>query len=185
VPGGPLPFGIRHYLGSLAAALADRGAVAITIDYRSSETGHGLTEAQADVACAIAWVRDHAAEYGGDPDHIVAAGHSYGGNLVLNSAIGADELATCEGIVERPDAAVPIAGFDLHSVPNLTGDIPIHLVVGSEDGPVQATDLQRRLTEAGYDHVDLTIVEGATHDDIFDASDSVPTLGLILHASGL
>jgi hypothetical protein len=93
--------------------------------------------------------------------------------------IGADELATCDGVVERPDAAVPIAGIDLESTPDLPVDIPVHLIVGSDDDPFMATALKRRLTDAGYEDVSLTIVDGATHDDIYDASDSVPTLGLI------
>jgi dienelactone hydrolase len=184
VPGGPLPFENRHYLGSLAAALADRGVVAYTIDYRSSATGDSLLEAHADVACAIGWVRDHATVFGGDPSRIVAVGHSYGGDLVLNSAIGADELVTCDGVIQRPDAAVPIAGFGLHSLASLAYDLPIHLVVGSEDGPFAATELERRLTEDGYEDVRLTIVEGASHDDIYDAGDTYPTLGIILELAG-
>ena len=63
---------------------------------------------------ALAWVHRHAAEYGGDPNRIVVAGHSAGGHL-------AAMLLACDWRTVAPDlpadlvkAALPISGlFDL------------------------------------------------------------------------
>ena len=185
VPGGPLPFGNRHYLGSLAAALADRGAIAIPIDYRSSATGQGIQQAREDLACAVAWARAHASEHGGDPDRVIAVGHSYGSEMVLHAAVGGDERVSCQGTAQRPDAVVGIAGFTVDIADQPPTGVPIDLVVGSEDdNAFSAGPLHDRLLEAGYDAT-LLVVEGANHDDIYDATDSQPTLGLIMEAAGL
>jgi acetyl esterase/lipase len=63
----------------VGTALAKQGIVVIIPDYRlyPQVTFPAFEE---DGARALAWVEQHAAEYGGDPKHIVLMGHSAGGH---------------------------------------------------------------------------------------------------------
>lgn len=56
------------------------GFVYISINYRLSPAVQHPMHVD-DVACALAWVHDHVAEYGGDPDQLLVMGHSAGAHL--------------------------------------------------------------------------------------------------------
>ncbi len=73
-----------HSLG-LLFEVARAGWVVATINYRLAGKGHAPPYPYAlfDAKRAVAWLRTHAAEYGGDPSFIVAAGESAGGHLAL------------------------------------------------------------------------------------------------------
>lgn len=73
-----------HSLGMLYE-VARRGWLIVTINYRLAGDGHRPPYPYALYDCkrAVAWIRSHAAEYGGDPSFIVAAGESAGGHLAL------------------------------------------------------------------------------------------------------
>jgi acetyl esterase/lipase len=62
-------------------AFAARGFVFVAINYRLFPQV-GIGEMEADVAKSVRWVHDHIRQYGGDPDSIVAMGHSAGAQLV-------------------------------------------------------------------------------------------------------
>jgi acetyl esterase len=72
------------------AHFAERGYVAISADYRTTAT-HGTTpfDAVEDAREALLWVRNHAAQLGVDPAHLVAAGASAGGHLAATVALTA------------------------------------------------------------------------------------------------
>src|SRR5690348_15916621 len=61
--------------------LADAGFAWFSIDYRMAPEFRA-PQAIADVAAAIRWVREHAAEYHVDPRKVAIAGESAGGYLV-------------------------------------------------------------------------------------------------------
>lgn len=61
-------------------AFVDRGFVFVSVNYRFVPQVQ-VPEMTGDVAKAVRWVRDHAAEHGGDPTKIVVAGHSAGAHL--------------------------------------------------------------------------------------------------------
>jgi acetyl esterase/lipase len=61
-------------------AIVDRGGVFVAINYRFVPKVDLKTMA-GDVARAIAWVKRHVAEYGGDPAKILVMGHSAGAQL--------------------------------------------------------------------------------------------------------
>ena len=89
-----------------ARALADRGMVAFTAEYRvKSRNQTTPLECVKDAKSAIRWVRAHAAELGIDPSRVAASGGSAGGHL-----------AACTGLVEGHEEQ----GEDLQisSVPN-------------------------------------------------------------------
>jgi acetyl esterase/lipase len=84
VHGGTWMVGDKDHGGRIRAvgrSLARQGYVAVLINYRLSP-GVKHPEHVKDVARAFAWVRKNVADYGGDPDRIVLAGHSAGGHLV-------------------------------------------------------------------------------------------------------
>ena len=89
-----------------ARALADQGMVAFSADYRVKSRNQTTPfECVQDARAAIRWVRAHAAEWGIDPDRIVASGGSAGGHL-----------AACTAVIVDGDKAVENATFS--SVPN-------------------------------------------------------------------
>ena len=68
--------------------VAQRGMVAITVEYRiSSLHGTGPLEAMADARSAVRWARRHAGELGIDPGRIVGAGGSAGAHAILTAAM--------------------------------------------------------------------------------------------------
>ena len=60
--------------------LAARGWVCVAINYRLSPKAT-WPDHLVDCKRALAWVREHIAEYGGDPDYVVVTGGSAGGHL--------------------------------------------------------------------------------------------------------
>ena len=87
VHGGGWMIGNKEYQGlPLLNRFAARGWVAFSINYRLSPRATFPAHV-IDVKRAIAWLRAHAAEYGGDPDCIVIAGNSAGGHLASLAAL--------------------------------------------------------------------------------------------------
>ncbi len=75
-----------------ASYLVPWGYAVVSIDYRLAPQ-HRFPAAIADVQCAIAWVREHASEYGLDADRIALVGSSAGGNLALLAGLSAAQGA--------------------------------------------------------------------------------------------
>jgi acetyl esterase/lipase/streptogramin lyase len=184
VPGGPLPFENRHYLGSVAARLASDGLVAATMDYRSSATGDPVGAALEDVACAIGALRDVRARRAPTPTQpVVVAGHSFGSDLALQAALASDDAVSCQGHPHRPDAVVAVAGW-VANVPNEpTVRRPIHLVTGDQDSAASTIGrVGDSLREAGYD-VTVTILPGADHGSVLDIRRGNRTIAIIEEAA--
>jgi acetyl esterase/lipase len=71
---GMTSYKVPHFVG--------HGFVYVSINYRLSTTPEVKHPAHVnDVARALAWVHDHVAKYGGDPDRIFVMGHSAGAHL--------------------------------------------------------------------------------------------------------
>lgn len=75
--GGGWSAGERSEYGFAGRALAAEGFVAMVPDYRLVPNVRFPTFVE-DGALAVKWARDHAAEYGGDPNRISVMGHSAG-----------------------------------------------------------------------------------------------------------
>jgi acetyl esterase len=73
-----------HWL--MAIAFARKGYVVFNINYRLAPE-HPFPAAAEDACAALAWVVENAARFGGDPERIVLAGESAGGNLVTSLAV--------------------------------------------------------------------------------------------------
>jgi acetyl esterase/lipase len=77
--GGSWTTGSRGLYRFVGAALAQRGIVTVLPDYRLYPQVKFPVFVD-DGALAIAWVQQHAQEFGGDPRRIVLMGHSAGGH---------------------------------------------------------------------------------------------------------
>jgi acetyl esterase/lipase len=87
VHGGGWVIGHRDRQGlPLMQHLASRGWVCFSVDYRLSPRGT-FPEHLIDVKRAIAWVREHASEYGADTSFVALAGNSAGGHLAALAAL--------------------------------------------------------------------------------------------------
>lgn len=64
--------------GNVLYYFARQGMLGINVEYRLAPEAAYPAGSQ-DVAAAVAWVKQHAAEYGGDPQRIILIGHSAGG----------------------------------------------------------------------------------------------------------
>ncbi|MCX6896417.1 MAG: DUF4982 domain-containing protein, partial [Verrucomicrobia bacterium] len=99
-----------------AAWFSAQGIIGIAADYRVKNR-HGTTplEAVKDAKSAIRYVRAHAEELGIDPDRIIAAGGSAGGQLAVSTILpGNDEPDENQRVSSRANALVlhnPLLGF--------------------------------------------------------------------------
>jgi acetyl esterase/lipase len=91
IPGGAWVFGSRKLQGhALMAHLARRGWVCLSLEYRTSPQ-YRWPRQMTDVKAAIAWARANVAEFGGDPNFVVAAGCSAGGHLATLAGLTAND----------------------------------------------------------------------------------------------
>lgn len=75
-----------NYHGGLPRMLLQRGVVIVSMAYRLSCSGVDPREMVADVRDGVRYVREHAHEWGADPDSIFPWGTSAGANLAMLAA---------------------------------------------------------------------------------------------------
>jgi acetyl esterase/lipase len=80
--GGNWDSGDRHDYAFAGRAFAELGFVAVLPDYHHTHE-QPYPAFMDDAAAALAWVRAHIREHGGEPDRIVVAGHSAGAPPLL------------------------------------------------------------------------------------------------------
>jgi acetyl esterase/lipase len=91
IHGGAWMIGNKDQQGlPLMYHLAARGWVCVAINYRLSPRGT-WPEHLVDCKRALAWIRAHIAEYGGDPDYVVVTGGSAGGHLTALMGLTAND----------------------------------------------------------------------------------------------
>jgi len=105
IHGGAWMIGDKREQGlPLMLHLAARGWVCVTANYRLSPRAT-FPEHLVDVKLAIHWVREHVAEYGGDPDFVAITGGSAGGHLAALAALTANDAEYQPGF-ESADTSV-------------------------------------------------------------------------------
>jgi acetyl esterase/lipase len=123
VHGGGWIVGTRSEQGiPLLNHLATHGWVGFNIDYRLSPAAT-FPDQVVDVKRAIAWVREHAEEYGADPDFVCITGGSAGGHLCALAALTAGDPEYQPGFEDADTsvaAAVPFYG--VYDLTNAEGD---------------------------------------------------------------
>ncbi|MBL9210189.1 MAG: alpha/beta hydrolase fold domain-containing protein [Opitutaceae bacterium] len=107
--GGGFNVGAPSNFYAQARYLADRGMVALSVEYRI-RTRHQTTQREAvqDAMSALRWVRRHTAELGLDPRRIAVAGGSAGGFLAaaVTTLRGLDEPGEDTSVSTRPNALI-------------------------------------------------------------------------------
>ncbi len=131
--GGGWVHGDRGAYAFAARAFARAGFLVVVPDYRKVP-GVRFPAFVQDGAQALRWVRDHAADYGGDPARVAVSGHSAGGYIAAMLTLDRRWLAA-EGVA--PDfikAAVPMCGpYDFFPFDKKRS---IDAFKGAKDGPM-------------------------------------------------
>jgi acetyl esterase/lipase len=113
IPGGAWVTGNkRGQAHPLMSHLAELGWICVAVNYRHSPR-NTWPDHIVDVKRALAWVKTHIAEYGGDPDFIVITGGSAGGHLSSLAALTPNDPRYQPGFEDvdtRVQAAVPFYG---------------------------------------------------------------------------
>jgi acetyl esterase/lipase len=157
IPGGAWTTGNkRGQAHPLMSHLAELGWICVAINYRHSPR-NTWPDHIVDVKRALAWVKAHIAEYGGDPDFITITGGSAGGHLSALAALTPNDPQFQPGFEDadtRVQAAVPFYGvydftrFDDAMHPMMPG-LLAKLVVKQRP----STNLQPYVTASPVNHV--------------------------------
>ncbi|MGO9028885.1 MAG: alpha/beta hydrolase fold domain-containing protein [Acidimicrobiales bacterium] len=125
IHGGGWVIGDKRQQGApMMHELIERGWVCVAINYRLSPRAT-WPEHVVDCKRALAWVREHIAEYGGDPDFIAVSGGSAGGQLSSLVAVTANRPEWQPGFEEADTsvaACIPFYGvYDMTGSPEGSG----------------------------------------------------------------
>jgi acetyl esterase/lipase len=117
VHGGGWTIGKKEQQGLvLMERLAAKGWVCVAINYRLAPRDRWPAQI-IDVKQAIAWIKEHIAGYGGDPDYVAITGGSAGGQLTALAALTANDPAFQPGFEDADttlQTAVPFyGGYDM------------------------------------------------------------------------
>jgi acetyl esterase/lipase len=121
VPGGAWLVGIsnkNHQGKPLLIEMASRGWVCFSMNYPISPRA-AFPDHIVAVKRAIAWIRAHAHEYGGDPNFLMISGNSAGAHLSSLAALSANDPALQPGF-EKEDTSIQAAA-PLYGVYDFTG----------------------------------------------------------------
>jgi acetyl esterase/lipase len=146
--------------------MAARGWVCVAANYRLAPKYRWPTQI-VDVKRAIAWVREHIAEYGGDPDYLILTGGSAGGHLSALASV-------------TPSDPVWQPGFE-DADTSVSGCVPFYGVYDFDSDDAYAKSMRRFLSR-------VVFPRGATTDDFRNASalhrltDDVPEF-LVVHGT--
>jgi acetyl esterase/lipase len=145
VHGGGWTLGSKDQQGiPLMQRMAERGWVCVAINYRLAPRDPFPAQI-VDVKLAIAWIKEHIEEYGGDPSYVVLTGGSAGGHLTALAALtpnDPDFQPGFEGADTQVQAAVPFYG-----VYDLAGSTGLRNALQMRDGYLGPRILQRSWAE--------------------------------------
>ncbi|MBR4473543.1 MAG: alpha/beta hydrolase [Oscillospiraceae bacterium] len=119
IHGGGWIQGSRETHAYYPKVFANHGYVAFTLEYDLSTPERHLAEStELQIAEAFAWVKNHAADFGGDITQLCVAGGSAGGNLALELAykINAGIYQTAADGTELPTVRAASVTFPAASV---------------------------------------------------------------------
>lgn len=183
--GGGWQRGQREQYRFVGRRLAQQGVLAIVADYRTFPRA-GFPAFVDDAALAVAWTRDHAGRYGGDPQRLFLAGHSAGAQIaallgtdpryLARHGMRPDGLAGVIGLAGPYDFAIngqytkvfgpPAQWPQAQAINFVDGDEPPFLLIhGDGDRVVESRDsveLDAKLRAAGGE-ARLLILPGGGH----------------------
>ena len=131
VHGGAWIYGAKEKQGRpLMNRMAAQGWVCVAINYRLSPRDAWPAHV-VDVKRAVAWVREHIAEHGGDPDYLAITGGSAGGHLAALTALTPGDPAFQPGF-EDVDTSVQ-AAVPFYGVYDFAGSTGLANAIGMRD----------------------------------------------------
>lgn len=157
---------------------AERGYLVVGANYSLASREEHLWDTQdRQLGCALVWLNENAAEYGGDITRLGAIGDSAGGNLVMQVAYKAHSgllRPTCEGEIPQIDAlSVLYPGVDLRSIyenPDpLMGPHGVEFGMSYIGGSPDQYPARYRATNPGYSATTgapPTLIALGTHDHL-------------------
>jgi acetyl esterase/lipase len=98
------------YARRLLFRLARQGWVCISANYQLAPAAT-FPDDLIDVKKVIAWARAHASEHGGDPDHIVLVGSSYGARLATLAGFTTGDPVLQPGFEEADTSVAAVVGL--------------------------------------------------------------------------
>jgi acetyl esterase/lipase len=154
--------------------MAQRGWLCVAINYRLSPKA-AFPAHIIDVKKAIAWIREHISEYGGNPDFIAITGGSAGGHLSSLAALTPNRAEWQPGF-EQVDtavqAAVPFYGvydfLDRHGIrPGMSMDdlLAERVMQCTRENNPQLWDIGSPLSHVAVDAPPMFVIHG-THDSL-------------------
>ena len=154
--------------------MAQRGWLCVAINYRLSPKA-AFPAHIIDVKKAIAWVKEHIRDYGGDPDFIAITGGSAGGHLSSLAALTpnrADWQPGFETVDTSVQAAVPFYGvYDFLDRGGIRPEMSMDKLLADrvmqcskEDNP-QVWDSASPLSHVSADAPPMMVIQG-THDSL-------------------
>jgi acetyl esterase/lipase len=157
IPGGAWTTGNkRGQAHPLMSHLAELGWICVAINYRHSPRNTWPAHI-IDVKRALAWVKAHIAEYGGDPEFIAITGGSAGGHLSSLAALTPNDPEFQPGFEDadtRVQAAVPFYGvYDFTRFNDAMHPMMPALLVKSVVKQRPSTNMQPFITASPVNHV--------------------------------
>lgn len=136
VHGGGWQRGDKKAVGAKADLARAQGWVLVSVNYRLAPAVTYPTFND-DVAEAVVWARDHAADHGGDPDRIVLLGHSAGATIAASVATDERPLRRAGADLSTIRCAIPVdSAYDV--VTEAGADRQIYLQAFGDDPAVWA-----------------------------------------------
>ncbi len=157
IPGGGWTTGNkRGQAHPLMSHLAELGWICVAINYRHSPRNTWPAHI-VDVKRALAWVKAHITEYGGDPDFIAITGGSAGGHLSSLAALTPNDPQFQPGFEDadtRVQAAVPFYGvYDFTRFEDAMHPMMPALLVKSVVKQRPSTNLEPYIAASPVNHV--------------------------------
>jgi acetyl esterase/lipase len=106
IHGGSWSGGVKSDFATYDRWLATGGRVVFDVEYRLANSTQHFPAQLMDIKCAIAWVKNHAAQYHVDPERLALLGRSAGGQLALLAAYTADDPTLQPGSCPAQDTSV-------------------------------------------------------------------------------
>jgi acetyl esterase/lipase len=176
VHGGGWTIGDKSQQGlMLMNRMAARGWVCVAMNYRLAPK-HPFPAQIVDVKKAIAWTREHVAEYGGDPSYLVITGGSAGGHLASLAAL-TPEVEEYQPGFEDADTSVSacVSFYGIYDMAGITGDKAVHQMRDLYLGPrvfrkkprtnIGDFELASPITHVAPDSPDFFVIHG-TNDSL-------------------
>jgi acetyl esterase/lipase len=170
----------------LATAMARRGYLCLSIDYRLrtapvADWPGTFRDATDDAAAALDWLAANARRYRVDMTHVAYGGHSAGGQTVANLCYR-EPLRLARWKKGSVFAVIPLSGAALYMGGVTKGDPPCLLIQGTADEIVsfeESRTLAARLSDAVVYNV-LHPLLGTGHDLMANFEEVVSTITAFL-----